>query len=85
MVVLMSEHDTTRLQDLGKRRQKLIEQLAALDRDLEPEIYAAAQAGIQQVDIIRWTGLARESVRVKSLSPEQRQTLKERRRKAPAN
>jgi hypothetical protein len=64
----MSEHDTSRLQDLGKRRQKLTAQLADLDRDLEPEIYAAAQAGVPQVDIIRWTGLSRESVRRKSMS-----------------
>jgi hypothetical protein len=78
----MSEHDTTRLQELGRRRQKLVGQLADLDRDLDPEIAAAAQAGVPQVDIIRWTGLSRESVRRKSLTDEQREQLRARRRKA---
>jgi hypothetical protein len=77
----MSEHDTTHLQELARRRQKLVTQLEALDVELEPEIYAAAPAGVPQIDIIRWTGLARESVRLKSMSPEQREELRQRRRK----
>lgn len=77
----MSEHDTNHLQELARRRRKLVDQLDALDVELEPEIYAAAQAGVPQVDIIKWTGLARESVRLKSMSPEQRDELRARRRK----
>lgn len=77
----MSEYDTSHLQELGKRRQKLVAQLDALDAELEPEVRAAAVAGIPQVDVIRWTGMARESVRLKSMSPEQRDELRQRRRK----
>ena len=77
----MSAHDTSRLHDLGKKRQKLIAQLAALDDELKPEILAAAQAKVPQVDIIKMTGMARESVRLASLTPEDRQKINERRRK----
>lgn len=78
----MSEHDTSRLQELGRRRRKLEAQLAEVDKDLEPEIFAAAQANVPQVDIIEWTGLARESVRLKSMTEQQREELRARRRKA---
>lgn len=78
----MNGYDTTRLQDLGKRRQKLAAQLAELDRELDAEIPAAAAADVAQVDIIKWTGLARESVRRKCLTDEEREALRERRRKA---
>lgn len=77
----MTEYNTTRLQELGKRRQRLAGQLSALDVQLEPVIYAAAQAGVPQIDIIRWTGLARESVRLKSMTPEQRDAERQKRRK----
>jgi hypothetical protein len=77
----MTTHDTTRLQALGKRRQRLAAQLAELDNELEPEIYAAAQAGVPQVEIIRWTGMARESIRLKSMTPEERESERQKRRK----
>ena len=69
----MNTHDTTRLQDLGKRRQRLAAQMAALDEELKPEIFAAAQAKVPQKLIINWTGMARESVRLASMTPEQRE------------
>jgi predicted mannosyl-3-phosphoglycerate phosphatase (HAD superfamily) len=77
----MSEHDTSHLQELGKRRQKLAAQLEALDEELAPEVFAAAQAGVPQVQIIEWTGMARESIRLKSMTPEQREAEREKRRK----
>lgn len=77
----MTEHDTAQLQALGKRRQKLVAQLADLDAQLEPEIFAAAQAGVPQKDIIGWTGMVRESVRLKSMTPEQREAERAKRRK----
>lgn len=79
----MSEHDTTRLQELGKKRQRLMGQVHELDRELDPEIYAAAQAGVPQVDIVRWTSMARESIRLKSMTPEQREAERQKRRKEP--
>lgn len=78
----MSEHDTGHLQELGKRRQRLAAQMADLDRELEPEIFAAAQAGVPQIDIIKWTGMARESIRLKSMTAEQREDERRRRRGA---
>lgn len=77
----MSEHDTTHLQELGRRRQKLVTQLADIDGELKPEIFAAAQAGVPQKDIIKWTGMVRESVRLNSMTPEDRQKLRDRRKK----
>ncbi len=73
----MSAHDTSKLEELGRRRQRLERQLKELDQELTPEIQAAAAAGVAQVDIIRWTGLARESVRLKSMSPEERAAQRE--------
>ncbi|GIE29950.1 hypothetical protein Ait01nite_029950 [Actinoplanes italicus] len=78
----MSEHDTTRLQDLGKRRQRLAAQMATLDEELKPEIFAAAQAKVPQKLIIGWTGMARESVRLASMTPEQREDERAKRRTA---
>jgi hypothetical protein len=78
----MTEYDTSRLQELGKKRQRLMGQVHELDRELDPEIRAAAQAGVPQIDIIRWTSLARESVRLKSMTPEQRQKERDKRKKA---
>jgi len=77
----MTTHDTTHLEALGRRRQKLVAQMAELDAELEPEIFAAAQAGVEQVQIIKWTGMARESIRLKSMTPEQREAERAKRRK----
>lgn len=76
----MSTHDTSKLQDLGKKRQRLERQLAELDEQLDVEIRAAAAAGVAQVEIIGWTGLARESVRRKSMSEAELEALREARR-----
>lgn len=76
----MSEHDTTELEALGRRRQRLIVQLADLDAQLKPLIFAAAQAEVEQVRIVRWTGMARESIRLASLTPEQRQATRDKRK-----
>lgn len=76
----MSEHDTTHLEALGRRRQRLVAQLADLDAELKPEIQAAAQAGVEQIQIIRWTGMARESIRLASMTEEQREAERAKRR-----
>lgn len=77
----MSEYDTIRLKDLGKRRQRLADQLAEVDRQLDQEIPVATAAGVQQIDIIRWTGLARESVRRKAMTEAEREQLRQARRR----
>jgi predicted mannosyl-3-phosphoglycerate phosphatase (HAD superfamily) len=77
----MSEHDTSHLQELGRRRRKLVAQLEALDAELTPEVFAAAQAEVPQKQIIEWTGMARESIRLKSMTPEQREAERAKRRK----
>ena len=69
----MSAHDTTHLQELGRRRKKLMAQVAALEEELTPEIIAAAQANVKQVLIMEWTGMSRETVRRNSMTPERRE------------
>jgi hypothetical protein len=76
----MSEYDTSRLQELGRRRQRLVAQLADIDQQLDAEIQAAAAGGVAQVDVIKWTGLARESVRRKSMTEAERDQLRQVRR-----
>jgi hypothetical protein len=71
----MSDHDS-KIQELGRKRQRLVEQLRALDAELDPHIQAAAQGGTPQVDVIKWTGLARESVRLKSMTDEERDAVR---------
>ena len=80
----MSAHDTTHLQELGRRRKKLMAQVAALEEELTPEIITAAQAGVKQVMIMEWTGMSRETVRRNSMTLEQRDAERAKRReKAP--
>jgi len=76
----MSAHDTSKLQDLGRRRQRLEAQLSEVDAALDAEIAAAAAANVPQVDIISWTGLSRESVRRKSMDEAGRAALREARK-----
>lgn len=74
-------YDLTRLTALGKKRKKLIDELAALDEELKPEIRAAHVAGVEQKKIIDLTGYARESVRLASMTPEEREQERQKRRK----
>ncbi len=57
-------HDTTALQNLGRRRRRLTAQLAELKPLLEAEIHAAVRADIPQVQIVEWTGYTREAIRL---------------------
>ncbi|XVU25824.1 hypothetical protein ACQPZJ_01830 [Actinoplanes sp. CA-054009] len=79
----MTAFDTTRLQQLGKRRRALVAEIAKLDAELDAEIFAAAHAEprVPQTSIIEWTGHARETARRKEMTPEQ---LEEERRKRRA-
>jgi hypothetical protein len=81
-MVGMNAHDTTSLQELGSRRRKLAAQLAAVERELDPVIFAAAQAGIPQTAIVETTGLTRETIRRKSMTPEDLEAERAKRRKA---
>lgn len=74
-------YDTTRLNTLGKQRIKLVQQERDLRPELEPEIRRAALAGVPQVDIMRMTGYSREMVRLASMSDEEREAERAKRRK----
>ncbi len=68
------DYDTTRLAQLGRRHQKLRDDLDALRPDLAEEIRAAHAAGMAQVDIVKATGYTRDQVRQICLPPDQRRT-----------
>jgi hypothetical protein len=67
----MTQHDTTRLRELGRRHKRLLAQLAEVKPLLEAEIQAAAEAKVPQVDIVEWSGYKREWVRL-AANPEAR-------------
>lgn len=58
-------YNAERLTDLGAKRTSLRADLNRVNLELDEEILAAANAGVEQVEIIRRTGLSREAVRVK--------------------
>lgn len=73
-------HNTTRLQQLGADLQRLTTERATIRAAIAPEIAAAAKAGIPQHQIVAWTGLSREAIRVAS-NPAIRDSVNTRRRK----
>lgn len=79
----MTAHDTSRLQDLGRRHRRLTAQLAEIKPQLEAEIREAAEAGVAQVDICEWTGYKREWVRL-AADPAKREARAARQRAARA-
>ncbi len=74
-------HDLTKLKALGAKRKRLMAQIDELRPELETEIRAAAVADVKQVDIIDITGYSREMVRLASMSEEDREAEKVKRRK----
>lgn len=65
-------YDRTRLDQLGKKHQRLRAELEALRPELADEIRTADQAGMAQVDIVKATGYTRDQVRQICLPPEKR-------------
>lgn len=62
---MADDYNAERLTDLGAERTRLRADLNRVNMELDEEILAAAAAGVEQVEIIRRTGLSREAVRVK--------------------
>lgn len=72
----MTSYDTTRLQERGKRRQKLIAQLAEVEAELDEEIPTAYAAGVAQADMVRWTGYSKAKMERKAkMTPEEAKEL----------
>lgn len=65
-------YDAKRLSDLGAKRTQLRADLNRINMELDEEIATAADAGILQAEIVRRTGLSRESVAQKMLPKEAR-------------
>lgn len=65
-------YDPTRLAQLGKRHQRLTEDLKTLRPELHDEIRAAHDAEVPQVEIVKLTGYTRDQVRQICLPPERR-------------
>lgn len=74
-------HDLKRLTDLGKEHKKLAARMEAIRPELEKEIRAAAEAGVEQVKLIELSGYSRNTVRLASMPPERREEERARRRK----
>lgn len=68
------EYDPTRLQQLGRKFQRLRTDLDAIRPELVEEIRAAGAAGMPQVDIVKATGYTRDQVRQICLPPERKRT-----------
>lgn len=66
------EYDRTRLDQLGKRHQKLRADLEELRPRLADHIRGAHDAGMSQVDIAKATGYTRDQIRQICLPPERR-------------
>ena len=64
--------DPTRLQQLGRKMQRLRADVEQLRPELAEEIRAAAAAGMAQVDIVKATGYTRDQIRQICLPPEMR-------------
>lgn len=67
-------YDPDRLQQLGRRHQRLRADLEALRPELAEAIRAAAEAGMPQVDIVKATGYTRDQVRQICLPPAARRS-----------
>ncbi len=74
-------YDPTHLKAIGAKRKKLMAQIDDLRPELEFEIRTAAMAGVKQVEIMEMTGYSREMVRLASMSEEDREAEKAKRRK----
>lgn len=77
----MAEYDPRCLSELGKRRKRLRADLAKVSKSLAEEVPRAVAAGILQSEIVRLTGMTRESVAQLCLPPDQRWKRKSAREK----
>jgi hypothetical protein len=68
------EYDRSRLDQLGRRFQRLRAELESMRPELAEEIREAAAAGVAQVEIVRATGYTRDQIRQITLPPELRRT-----------
>ncbi len=75
------DYDLTNLTRLGKQNKRLAVQQEELRPELEAEIRAAADGGVEQVKIIELSGYTRNTVRLASLPPEKREAERAKRRK----
>lgn len=66
------DYDLDRLNQLGRRHQRLRADLEALRPELADEIRKAAAAGVAQVEIVKATGYTRDQVRQICLPPAER-------------
>jgi len=66
------EYDRTRLDQLGRKHQRLRAELDAIRPQLAEEIRAATAADVPQVDIVKATGYTRDQVRQICLPPDRR-------------
>lgn len=75
-------YDYDLMKKLGKERRKLLARLDEIVPELEAEIFKAAQAGEEQVKIIQNSGYTRNTVRLASMTPQEREAERVKRRKA---
>lgn len=75
-------HDLTKLTKLGKEHKRIAARMEELRPELVEEIRAAAHAGVSQTEIIGLSGYTRNTVRLASMSPEERDAENAKRRKA---
>lgn len=66
------DYNPERLTDLGAERTRLRADLNRVNLELDEEILTAAKAGVLQAEIVRRTGLSRESVAQKMLPKDER-------------
>lgn len=75
-------HDLSRLQQLGRKRKRLLDQLEELRPAITAEVIAAAQDDVPQTDIVKASHYTRDWVRQMCMTDEQRNELRQKRRKA---
>jgi hypothetical protein len=68
----MTKYDPGRLDELGARRTRLRLDLKAVNDELAIEISRALKAGVIQADIVRRTGMSRETVAQLTLPKDRR-------------
>ncbi len=74
-------HDLSRLQALGRKRKKLLDQLEELRPAITAEVLAANAADVPQTDIVKASHYTRDWVRQLCMTDEQREQARLKRRK----
>ncbi len=78
-------YDTSTLAKLGKEHRKAKATLDRIRAQVAEEIVKANEGGAPQHEIVSLSGYTRESVRLLSLTPEQKEAERQKRRKPTAN